>query len=86
MDSPVRRSRVPVVFSGHFHHYERLSSNGVTYITSGGGSSTLYATGERLPESIVLARQTHFVLVEIDGKRLTLTATALGGEVIDRPR
>lgn len=75
---------VPVVFSGHFHHYERLSSNGVTYITSGGGSATLYATGDRLPESIALARQTHFVLVEIDGEQLKLTATALGGEVIDQ--
>jgi predicted phosphodiesterase len=75
---------VPIVFSGHFHHYERLSSNGITCITSGGGSSTLYAPGDPLPESIVLARQTHYVLVEIDGGQLTLRAIALGGEVIDQ--
>ncbi|MBN1427691.1 MAG: metallophosphoesterase [Anaerolineae bacterium] len=75
---------VPLVFSGHFHHYERLSSNGITYITSGGGSSILYAPGDPLPESIIMARRTHFVLVEIDGDRLALTATALEGDIIDQ--
>ena len=42
------QSKVPLVLSGHFHHYERLVANGITYIVSGGGSSTLYAQGELL--------------------------------------
>lgn len=78
------QASVPVTFSGHYHHYERLAANGVTYIISGGGSSTLYVPGDRLPESVMLRRITHFVLVEIDGDRIRLTATALGGEVIDQ--
>jgi predicted phosphodiesterase len=78
------RARVPLVFSGHFHQYERLVSQGVTYIVAGGGSSTLYAPGEMMPQSQSFHRRTHFVLVEIDGGTIRLTAIALGGEVLDR--
>jgi predicted phosphodiesterase len=77
-------ANVPLVFSGHYHHYERLVEGGITYIVSGGGSSTLYAAGELSPQSEVFARRTHFVLVEMDGDRLMLSAIALGGDVIDQ--
>jgi predicted phosphodiesterase len=75
---------VPLVLSGHFHHYERALQNGITYIVAGGGSSTLYGLGERIPESQAAARRTHFVLVELDGERLILTAIDLQGEAFDR--
>jgi predicted phosphodiesterase len=89
---PVRRlwvplfegADVPLVFSGHFHQYERLSSGGITYIVTGGGSSILYAPGAFLAESQVFARKTHFILVEVYGMRLRLTAVALGGEILDQ--
>ncbi len=89
---PVRRgwvplfaaARVPLVFSGHFHQYERLAAHGITYIVTGGGSSTLYAPGEWLPESLRFARSTHFVLMELDGDRIRLKAIALGGEILDQ--
>lgn len=77
-------ANVPVVLSGHFHEYERLNSNGITYVVASGGSSILYAPGESLPESEVLRRQSHYVLLEIDGEGVTLSAHALGGEVLDR--
>jgi len=76
-------AHVPAVFSGHFHQYERLSVNGITYIVSGGGSSTLYAPGPMLPQSQEFRRQTHFVLCEVNEDTLVLTAVGLGGEVID---
>jgi hypothetical protein len=89
---PVRNSwvqlfesaNVPLVISGHFHHYERLYENGITFIVSGGGSSILYALGERLPGSQIAFRQTHFVLVEIEGNTLKLLAIALGGDLLDQ--
>lgn len=89
---PVRRTwspwfeaaGVPIVFSGHSHHYERLVAGGVTYIVSGGGSAVLYDAGERLSESQAFARRTHFVLVEIGSGQVQLSAIALGGEVLDR--
>ena len=76
-------AHVPAVFSGHFHQYERLSVSGITYIVSGGGSSTLYAPGPLLPQSQEFRRQTHFVLCEVNEDTLVLTAVGLGGEVID---
>lgn len=42
---------MPLVLSGHSHHYERLFADGITYFVSGGGSGTLYAIGDILPES-----------------------------------
>lgn len=77
-------ANVPLVLSGHFHHYERLIANGITYIVSGGGSSTLYAQGEPLPESQIYARKTHFVLLEIYESHIDLFAISLGGEIIDQ--
>lgn len=76
-------AKVPLVFSGHFHHYERSVSEGVTYIVSGGGSSTLYAIGERLAESQIYLSQTHFVLMEIYTDRIELRAISPQGETLD---
>jgi predicted phosphodiesterase len=77
-------ANVPLVISGHFHHYERLVSNGITYIVTGGGSSTLYAQGELLPESQVYARKMHFTLLKIYEDHIDLSAISLGGEIIDQ--
>jgi predicted phosphodiesterase len=77
-------ARVPLALSGHFHHYERVLRNGITYIVAGGGSSTLYSLGERVPGSQFAARRTHFVLVELEGNRLILAALDLEGEAFDR--
>jgi acid phosphatase len=75
---------VPLVISGHFHGYERLVANGITYLVAGGGSATLYSIGERLPQSQVAHRRTHFVLLEIDDQAIDVTTYALGGEVLDQ--
>lgn len=77
-------ANVPVVFSGHSHHYERSLSDGTTYIVSGGGSGVTYAAGALLPESQVYARRTHFVLVEIFTGRIVLTAIDKDGEQLDQ--
>jgi predicted phosphodiesterase len=77
-------ANVPVVFSGHFHQYERLASSGVTYIVSGGGSATLYAPGELLPENQVFRRASHYVLLDIGQDGIQLSAFSPGGEVIDQ--
>jgi predicted phosphodiesterase len=77
-------ANVSLVLSGHFHHYERLIANGISYLVTGGGSSTLYAQGSLLPESEIYARKTHFVLMEISDESVEITAISLDGEVIDR--
>jgi predicted phosphodiesterase len=77
-------ARVPLVISGHFHGYERLMENAITYLVAGGGSATLYSIGDRLPQSQVAHRRTHFVLLEIGDQVVATTTYALGGEVLDR--
>ena len=77
-------ANVPISFSGHFHNYERLAVNGVTYIVTGGGSSTLYALGDLLPESRIYAPITHFVLMEIFDGRIEINAITKDGETIDQ--
>ncbi len=75
---------VPLSFSGHYHNYERLSANGVTYIVTGGGSSILYAQGNSLPESQIYVRRTHFVLMEIYTDRIELNAISMEGDILDQ--
>lgn len=90
--TPVRQSwnylfeggHVPLVLSGHFHHYERLSANDITYIVSGGGSSILYAQGAPRPESHIYVPRTHFVLLEVYQDRIELRAISKEGEMFDQ--
>ena len=77
------QANVPIVLSGHYHHYERLIKKGITYIVSGGGSSTLYVQGDSLPESNVYARKSHFVILEIFSDQINLNAISSDGEIID---
>ena len=77
-------ANVPLSISGHFHHYERLSASSITYIVTGGGSSTLYAQGGQLPESHIYARRTHFVLLEIYSDHIELSAISMEGDLIDQ--
>lgn len=75
---------VRLALSGHDHDYERLLVDDITYIVSGGGSATLYGISERLPESIVFAQQTHFVLLEIGADQIDLQAITAVGDVLDQ--
>ncbi len=77
-------AQVPLVLSGHDHNYERILRNGVTYVVSGGGSTTLYPETEKVEGSQVFVKQTHFVLMEIFSDRISLSAINLDGEVLDQ--
>ena len=76
-------ANVPAAFSGHFHHYERLTVNGITYIVAGGGSSVLYAVGEYLPQTEVITRTSHFILLEVYPDTLEITAVDVDGNILD---
>ncbi len=80
---------VDLVLSGHHPHYRRYSPIGspgkrpILHVTSGGGGGPV---GGYVP-SPVLARgidMNHFCHIEVDGSRLSLTAHAINGAVIDR--
>jgi len=77
-------AHVPLVLSGHDHNYEHLESNGITYIVSGGGSSSLYAQQNALPESRFFAHQSNFVILDFYPDRIEVQAVALGGDLLDQ--
>ena len=80
---------VDLVLSGYHPHYRRYSPIGspgkrpILHVTSGGGGGPV---GGYVP-SPLLARgidMNHFCHIEVDGSRLSLTAHAINGAVIDR--
>jgi hypothetical protein len=75
---------VPLVFAGHDHNYQRLAFNGVTYVITGGGSSVLYGSSVSPSDGEVFRRESHFVLLELEGARLRISALDPEGDVLDR--
>jgi acid phosphatase type 7 len=89
--SPVfERAGVDVVFAGHQHLYERTipirdftrTGPGVIYITEGGGGATLFPFSQESYSAEVVDRY-GYVVGEIDGGTLTLTALGADGTPFD---
>lgn len=76
-------SNVALVLAGHAHVYERLQQNGLTYITAGAGSSTLYGQGERLGISQFFYSGASYPIVDLYPDRVQVTAYDVNGNVID---
>jgi predicted phosphodiesterase len=76
-------ANVPLVLSGHFHHYERLLVNDIHYIVAGGGSATTYALGPSLPETQFVRRVSSYVLIQIGEDTISLQAIDIDGNLID---
>ena len=82
---------VDIVFAGHSHLYERFypvrengKANAVTYITTGGAGAGLY---QSVKNKLVLAKTesvNHFVVIKIDGNKLTLKAIRMDGTLLDK--
>lgn len=91
-DATVRRRWVPLfqrygvdlVLNGHQHLYEHLSAGEVDYVVTGGGGRSLYGCGPRRPSLIVCLSRYHFLLVEVAGRSITVTAVGPSGEILDR--
>jgi hypothetical protein len=74
---------VPIVFSGHEHHYERTRPiGGVTYVVTGGGGKQLrpVAASDFTVESESVL---HVVHVEVRGRSMTVRALDVTGASVD---
>jgi acid phosphatase type 7 len=82
--SPIlERHGVPLVLTGHDHHYERTKPvHGTTYVVTGGGGNGTYGVARSdftaFSESVL-----HFVYVVIDGPRLSMHAIDAVGKEFD---
>jgi hypothetical protein len=80
---PVARAhRVAAILSGHNHLYERGVDNGVNYVVTGGGGAPLVATGW-IPQTRATQSTNHYVLIDVLGDSMHLTAKDMTGTVFD---
>jgi hypothetical protein len=78
------RHRVPLVITGHEHHYERLHlPGGATYLITGGGGRGTRRLAAGAQHSAFAAQVAHFVHIAIDGDRLRLWAIDASGQTFD---
>jgi hypothetical protein len=85
--SLLNSGEVALVLTGHDHDYERyLSAEGTTYIVTGGGGRDLYPLipGCNAPERRAGAVKHHFTGIEVYSDRMTVTAVAVDGSIIDK--
>lgn len=78
---------VDLVISGHTHAYCRGTTNGVTYVVSGGGGGTVDT--ERVaswPFFTVEYTDTHFDLMEVDGAQLDWRTFSASNKLVDQFR
>ncbi len=74
---------VELVISGHDHHYERTKPiAGTTYVVSGSAGAPIRPV---TPRDFTASARTepHYVLVDVDGDKLSTRAINLRGEVFD---
>ena len=76
---------IALVMAGHAHLYERWTSGGVQYLTSGGGSAVIYGSEnvQTIAGSQARAAVAHYTLVEIYQDRVHMTAYDVNNTLID---
>lgn len=75
--------QIGVVIAAHAHLYERLVLDGVHYVTSGGGSQSIYAIGEKVAWSQKALSLAHYLLVEIHPDKIVVMAHDVNNTLID---
>lgn len=78
-----RRYGVELVVAGHDHNYERTRPiDGTTYVVSGSAGAPIRPVRPRW-FTAEARTEPHYVLVDVDGRRLILRAVNLQGETFD---
>jgi acid phosphatase type 7 len=77
------RHRVPLVFAGHDHDYERtIAINGVTYVVTGGGGRGTRPVGAS-PFTAFSESTLHFIAASVSDSALVLHAIDATGQTFD---
>ncbi len=71
------KDKVTMVFSGHEHLYLRKTVDGIPHIITGGGGAPLYGDDKD-------GAFHHFVVVRVDGDKVSAEAVDMNGKVRDR--
>ena len=85
----IEESGVDIVFSGHTHAYERgrwpQDGESFTYyvVTGGGGGGLDTEAWKDWPQLEIIESQHHFMIIDVDGDKLSGSAVNIDGEIID---
>ena len=79
----LEEAEIPLVFTGHNHAYERLQVGATTYITTGGGSTSLYNLEKEDPNSQIYVTESHYLQVEVGSDTIDIRAIGVTGDLID---
>lgn len=74
---------VEAVFSGHVHFYERIVSNKINYITTGGGGAPIHQIGTLSPKSLKVLRTYHFCELKMHENKLQINVFDSDNNLID---
>jgi hypothetical protein len=74
---------VDLVLNGHNHGYEHSIQNGVHYVVSGGGGASIYPCVDDQPWLVTCIAVNHFLIVDIEGEKMSVTALGTEGQTID---
>ncbi|MBN1342029.1 MAG: metallophosphoesterase family protein [Phycisphaerae bacterium] len=74
---------VKLVVQGHEHYYARCESNGIQYLTLGGGGAPLSPPDPNYTNVVVAKEAYHFARFDIDGSQMNVTVIDIQGETID---
>ncbi|MHA1340889.1 MAG: metallophosphoesterase family protein [Promethearchaeota archaeon] len=75
--------KVNLVFSSHYHNYERLNADDVVYIITAGGGAPLTPLKHKIPQLIIHKTTYNFVLVKVENNCLIISAFDDKEEKID---
>ena len=72
-----------LVLAGHNHYYARCKVDGITYITTGGGGTTLRTPTTEGPHLLTARKSHHFLRIEIKDKALQMAVIQKEGRIIE---
>ncbi|CAN5887584.1 metallophosphoesterase [soil metagenome] len=75
---------VKLVLNGHNHAYEHLVQSGVHYVVTGGGGASIYPCVGDPPGLVACVAISHFLIVDVEGTKISVTALGTDGRTIDR--
>jgi predicted phosphodiesterase len=80
----LKKGNVQVVFAGHDHNYQHHRSEGIDFITTGGGGAPLYDLDAPVPGvTLKTEKIENYVRVRIKGRECLMQGVALDGHLID---
>ncbi len=79
-----KRLGVKLAFNGHNHGYDRAYTDGIMYVTVGGGGAPLYPCGSYKSYTQICVSDYSYARCAVQGNRVDCNTKRRGGSIIDQ--